>query len=61
MRRGYTNAQYRELVARIRETIPGVAMVTDLIVGFPGESKAQFEDSLDMVRDMHFDKVHVAM
>ena len=61
MRRGYTNAQYRELVGRVRASIPGVAMVTDLIVGFPGETDAQFEDSLAMVRDIGFDKVHVAM
>ena len=61
MRRGYTNAQYRELVARVRDAIPGVAMVTDLIVGFPGETEAQFEDSLAMVQDLRFDKVHAAM
>jgi tRNA-2-methylthio-N6-dimethylallyladenosine synthase len=61
MRRGYTNAGYRELVARIRASIPGVAMVTDLIVGFPGESAEQFEDTLAMVRDMGFDKVHAAI
>ena len=61
MRRGYTNAQYRELVARVRQAIPGVAMVTDLIVGFPGETEAQFEDSLVMVQDLRFDKVHAAM
>ena len=60
MRRGYTNAQYRELVGRIRTTIPGVAMTTDLIVGFPGETAEQFEHSLEMVRDLRFDKVHVA-
>ncbi|MDA0799264.1 MAG: tRNA (N6-isopentenyl adenosine(37)-C2)-methylthiotransferase MiaB [Chloroflexi bacterium] len=60
MRRGYTNAQYREIVGRVREAIPGVAMVTDLIVGFPGETEEQFEDSLTMVRDIRFDKVHVA-
>ncbi len=60
MRRGYTNAQYRELVGRIRATIPGVAMTTDLIVGFPGETAVQFERSLEMVRDLRFDKVHVA-
>jgi tRNA-2-methylthio-N6-dimethylallyladenosine synthase len=60
MKRGYTNAQYREIVGRVREAIPGVAMVTDLIVGFPGETEEQFEDSLTMVRDIRFDKVHVA-
>ena len=60
MRRGYTNAQYRELVGRIREAIPGVAVATDLIVGFPGETEEQFERSLEMVRDVRFDKVHTA-
>ena len=60
MKRGYTNAGYRELVGRIRQSIPGVAMVTDLIVGFPGETEEQFEDSLAMVRDIRFDKVHSA-
>ncbi|MCH7481907.1 MAG: tRNA (N6-isopentenyl adenosine(37)-C2)-methylthiotransferase MiaB [Chloroflexi bacterium] len=60
MRRGYTNAQYRELVARVRASVPGVAMVTDLIVGFPGETETQFEDSLAMVQDLRFDKVHAA-
>jgi tRNA-2-methylthio-N6-dimethylallyladenosine synthase len=61
MKRGYTNAEYRELVSRIRTTVPGVAMITDLIVGFPGETESQFEDSLAMVREMRFDKVHVAV
>jgi tRNA-2-methylthio-N6-dimethylallyladenosine synthase len=60
MKRGYTNHQYRELVGRIRRTVRGVAMVTDLIVGFPGETEAQFEDTLAMVRELRFDKVHAA-
>ena len=60
MRRGYTSAQYRQLVARIRATVPGVAMTTDLIVGFPGETAEQFEHSLEMLRHIRFDKVHVA-
>jgi tRNA-2-methylthio-N6-dimethylallyladenosine synthase len=60
MKRGYTNAEYREIVGRIRQSMPDVAMVTDLIVGFPGETAVQFEDTLAMVRDMRFDKVHSA-
>ncbi len=60
MRRGYTNAQYRELIGRIRAAIPGVALSTDLIVGFPGETQEQFERSREMVRDIRFDKVHTA-
>lgn len=60
MRRGYTNAQYRNLVSFIRSTIPGVALSTDLIVGFPGETRQQFERSLEMINDIRFDKVHAA-
>jgi tRNA-2-methylthio-N6-dimethylallyladenosine synthase len=60
MRRGYNSAQYRALVGRIRSAIPDVAMTTDLIVGFPGETAEQFEHSLEMLRDVRFDKVHVA-
>lgn len=60
MRRGYTNAQYRELISAVRTTIPKVAVTTDLIVGFPGETESQFQASLDMLHDIRFDKVHVA-
>ncbi len=60
MRRGYTNSDYRRLVDKIRDRIPGVSMSTDLIVGFCGETDRQFERSLEMVRDMRFDKVHAA-
>mgnify|MGYP000902880113 CR=1 FL=1 len=60
MRRGYTNHDYRELIDRVRSTIPGVAVVTDLIVGFPGETNEQFNKTLEMVRDIRFDKVHSA-
>ena len=60
MRRGYTNEEYRVLVDRIRDRIPGVSLSTDLIVGFCGETDAQFQRTLDMVRDIRFDKVHSA-
>ena len=60
MRRGYSAKQYRELVERIRDAIPGVALSTDVIVGFPGESEEQFERTLDTVRELRFDTVHVA-
>lgn len=60
MRRGYTNMQYRRLVEKIRSVIPGVAMVTDLIVGFPGETPEQFERTVELVRDIRFSKVHAA-
>jgi tRNA-2-methylthio-N6-dimethylallyladenosine synthase len=60
MRRGYTGDDYRRLVDRIRTIVPGVAMSTDVIVGFPGETAEQFNASLDLIRSTRFDKVHVA-
>jgi tRNA-2-methylthio-N6-dimethylallyladenosine synthase len=60
MKRGYTNAEYRALVERIRALIPDVAINTDIIVGFCGETDAQFERTAEIVRDLKFDKVHLA-
>ena len=60
MRRGYTNAQYRSLVERIRKAVPDVALSTDVIVGFPGESDEQFNESRRMIEDIRFDTVHIA-
>jgi len=60
MRRGYTSDQYLEKVQEVRETIPGVTITTDLIVGFPGETAADFEDSLRILDSVKFDKVHAA-
>ena len=60
MRRGYTADDYRRLVDRIRSIVPGVAMSTDVIVGFPGETNEQFQASLDLIKGTRFDKVHVA-
>jgi len=60
MRRGYTADDYRRLVARIRETIPGVSIATDVIVGFPGETEAQFQRTYDLLAELRLDKVHIA-
>jgi tRNA-2-methylthio-N6-dimethylallyladenosine synthase len=60
MGRGYTIGQYRRLVALLREKIPGVAVSTDVIVGFPGESEAQFRQTRDLLSELKFDTVHVA-
>jgi tRNA-2-methylthio-N6-dimethylallyladenosine synthase len=60
MRRPYTRDHYRELVGRIRDTVPGVSMSTDIIVGFPGETEEQFEQTMDLVSELRFDKVHCA-
>ena len=60
MRRGYTNAQYRSLIERIRKSVAEVALSTDVIVGFPGESEEQFNESRRMIEDVRFDTVHIA-
>jgi len=60
MRRGYTVADYRRLVARIRELIPGVSIATDIIVGFPGETEAQFRHTYDLLAELRLDKAHIA-
>ena len=60
MRRGYTVAQYRALVQRIRERIPDVAIHCDIIVGFPGETAEQFQGTYDLLAELKLDKVHLA-
>ena len=60
MRRGYTNGDYRRLVEKIRRRISTASMSTDLIVGFCGETGDQFDQTLQMVQDVRFDKVHAA-
>lgn len=61
MKRGYTQAQYRDLVERIRHRIPGAAIHTDIIVGFPGETEQQFMQTYQVLADLRLDKAHVAM
>ena len=60
MRRGYTNADYRALVEKLRARIPGVSIATDIIVGFPGESEAQFQKTVDLLTDLKLDVAHLA-
>jgi tRNA-2-methylthio-N6-dimethylallyladenosine synthase len=60
MRRGYTVEQYQDLVRQMRSAIPGLALSTDLIVGFPNETEGQFERSLNLLCHIRFDRVHVA-
>ena len=60
MGRGYTVEYFRELVQLIRRTITGVALATDVIVGFPGETAEQFQRTFDLLADLKFDTVHVA-
>ncbi len=60
MKRGYTAGQYKSLVAEIREKVPDIALSTDIIVGFPGETESQFQETLDLLSGLNFDTVHVA-
>ncbi|MFQ5473864.1 MAG: radical SAM protein, partial [Dehalococcoidia bacterium] len=60
MRRGYTIEEYLEWVYRIREIVPDSSMSTDVIVGFCGETEAQFQSTMDVLAEVRFDKVHVA-
>lgn len=60
MGRGYTAGKYVRLVERIREAVPHVALSTDVIVGFPGESGEQFGKTYELLRELRFDTVHVA-
>ncbi len=57
MNRRYTRAEYLELVARIRSAVPHVNLSTDVIVGFPGESEADFQESLRLLEDVRFGQV----
>jgi tRNA-2-methylthio-N6-dimethylallyladenosine synthase len=60
MRRGYTNQQYRELVVKLRERIPGVSIATDIIVGFPGETETAFQKTYELLADLRLDVAHLA-
>jgi len=60
MRRGYSAESYRKLVEKLRKTIPGVSIATDIIVGFPGESDAAFMNTYQLLEDLRLDVAHLA-
>ena len=55
MNRRYTRAQYLDRVRKLREAIPGIGLSTDIIVSFPGETDAQFEDTMSLVNEVRYD------
>lgn len=59
MNRRYTKEQYIELAEKMKKMIPGVVFSTDIIVGFPGETEEDFEDTLDVVRKINFEQVYM--
>jgi tRNA-2-methylthio-N6-dimethylallyladenosine synthase len=60
MNRKYTRAEYLSTVEKIRAALPEVGLTTDLIVGFPGESEEEFEESVSLIEETRFDLVHTA-
>jgi len=61
MNRKYTTADYYQIVEKLRKAKPDIALGTDIIVGFPGETKAQFENTVDFYKKVRFDIAYLAM
>ena len=59
MNRKYTKEQYLELVEKMKKRIPDVVFSTDIIVGFPGETDEEFEDTLDVVKKVNYEQVYM--
>jgi len=61
MKRRYTVDEYRGIVKEIKRKIPGVSIATDIIVGHPGEDDDDFNETLNIIRELEFERVHVAL
>jgi tRNA-2-methylthio-N6-dimethylallyladenosine synthase len=59
MHRGYTRARFLEIVQKLRRVRPHIGLTTDLIAGFPGETEADFEETLSLVREAEFDQAYI--
>ena len=60
MKRGYSAEHYRQLVSGIRARIPEIALSTDVLLGFPSETEANFQETADLLSELNFDTVHIA-
>lgn len=58
MNRNYTRENYLEIIDKVKENIPGIAITTDIIVGFPGETDKDFEETLDLVKKVKYDAAY---
>ena len=55
MHRGYTVDEFRTIVDKLRTTVPGIAITTDIMLGYPGETDQQYQNTMDVVREIRFD------
>ncbi|RJR31631.1 tRNA (N6-isopentenyl adenosine(37)-C2)-methylthiotransferase MiaB [Candidatus Parcubacteria bacterium] len=60
MNRNYTASRYKKLINKIRKAVPGICVSTDVIVGFPGETKKQFNDTVKLFKEVKFDMAYIA-
>ena len=60
MNRNYTVADYKKLVKKIREKMPDINLSTDIIVGFPGETKKQFENTVKLFKEIKFNIAYIS-
>ena len=59
MNRNYTTAEFKALVDNIYAKVPGIAITTDVIVGFPGEKSTDFNEAVEFIKNMNFSKIHI--
>jgi threonylcarbamoyladenosine tRNA methylthiotransferase MtaB len=59
MRRNYTSGFYRDLLVRIADAVPSVALGADIMVGYPGEGEAEFKNTMDLVESVPLTHLHV--
>lgn len=59
MKRNYTSSQFRDILQKLRSFVPAIAITTDIMVGFPGETEADFLQTMELARDVEFSKIHV--
>ena len=59
MNRNYTTAEFKALIDNIYAKVPGIAITTDVIVGFPGENSTDFNEAVEFIKNMNFSKIHI--